>query len=314
MNYSIFRLNFKGGVHIGEGSLADCGLRFRADTVFSALCMEALKMGGEAMLSQLVAAVRSDRLILSDAFPFVGGEYFVPKPAAAVRVVPVNTDAGARKVYKQLKYIPLDMLDEYAAGDIDIETAACITEKMQKELGETFVFTRVAVQGPGDTLPYHVGTFTFAQKAGLYVVAGACDEARPLFYELLKGLSCTGLGGKRSSGLGRFSVEEEAMPEEISTKLTLSQAPAYMTLSVSLPTEDEMEKTLTGAGYVLVRRGGYVHSDTYATEPQRKRDLYVLDSGAVVRHRFAGDVYDVSCHGAHPVFRYAKPLLLGVDL
>ncbi|MCL2217994.1 MAG: type III-A CRISPR-associated RAMP protein Csm4, partial [Defluviitaleaceae bacterium] len=60
--------------------------------------------------------------------------------------------------------------------------------------------------------------------------------------------------------------------------------------------------------------GGFVFSETYSEEALRKNDLFALDSGSVVRSRFKGGVYDVSHHGSHPVYRYAKPMLLGVKL
>jgi CRISPR-associated protein Csm4 len=84
-----------------------------------------------------------------------------------------------------------------------------------------------------------------------------------------------------------------------------------MTLSVSLPTDDELEKALDNAQYLLCRRSGFVSSDTYSDNQMRKKDLYVLKAGACIHNRYSGDVYDVSDHiGSHPVYRYAKPMFL----
>ena len=78
--------------------------------------------------------------------------------------------------------------------------------------------------------------------------------------------------------------------------------------------EDELEEALNGAEYLLCKRSGFVDSAGYAKEQQRKRDLYVLKAGACVGMKFQGDVYDVSGkNGAHPVYRYAKPMFLEVD-
>lgn len=45
----IYRLHFTGGVHFGEGTLESSARTFRADTLFSALCLEALKAGSSAI-------------------------------------------------------------------------------------------------------------------------------------------------------------------------------------------------------------------------------------------------------------------------
>ena len=48
-------------------------------------------------------------------------------------------------------------------------------------------------------------------------------------------------------------------------------------------------------------------------EWRRKKDLYVFNSGSTFTEKFEGDICDVSSGGAHPVYRYAKPLWLGVE-
>ena len=50
----------------------------------------------------------------------------------------------------------------------------------------------------------------------------------------------------------------------------------------------------------------------YAEEYRRKRDLYVFAAGSCFKNEFEGDIYDVTNGGSHPVYRYAKPLFMGV--
>ena len=47
-------------------------------------------------------------------------------------------------------------------------------------------------------------------------------------------------------------------------------------------------------------------------EQQKKKDLYVFRAGSCFVHPFAGDIYDVSDGGSHPVYRYARAMFLGV--
>lgn len=86
-----------------------------------------------------------------------------------------------------------------------------------------------------------------------------------------------------------------------------------MSLSAALPKDDELETVLEGAEYLLCKRSGFVASEKYAPEQMRKKDLYVFRAGSCFPARFCGDIYDVSdkC-GRHPVYRYAKPMLMEV--
>ena len=45
MEYSIYKLDFQTGVHFGNGMLNDSACTFLADQIFSALFIEALKLG-----------------------------------------------------------------------------------------------------------------------------------------------------------------------------------------------------------------------------------------------------------------------------
>lgn len=84
-----------------------------------------------------------------------------------------------------------------------------------------------------------------------------------------------------------------------------------MTLSSSLPREEELENVLKDARYRVIKKSGFAASTQYAKD-QRKRDLYVLAAGACVTQMYEGDVYDVGTGEAHPVYRYAKPIFMEV--
>ena len=86
-----------------------------------------------------------------------------------------------------------------------------------------------------------------------------------------------------------------------------------MLMSLALPKDEELEDALQGASYQLVKKSGFVASDTYAPQQMRKKDLYVFKAGSCFQHSFQGDLWDVSEAGMHPVYRYAKGMFLGVD-
>ena len=57
MNYSIYKLKFNTGVHFGTGVLSESEYTFRADQLFSALYIEALKQGSEKELYEAAKVV-----------------------------------------------------------------------------------------------------------------------------------------------------------------------------------------------------------------------------------------------------------------
>ena len=81
-----------------------------------------------------------------------------------------------------------------------------------------------------------------------------------------------------------------------------------MSLSISLPRDNEMEAVMQDAYYRIRKRGGFVASETYADEPLKKKDMYMVAAGATFMRKYEGDVYDVSVAGRHSVYRYGKPI------
>lgn len=57
MNYAVFKLVFKTAYHVGNdlgsATLASAEMTINSDTLFSALCIEALQLGGEEYLKKL---------------------------------------------------------------------------------------------------------------------------------------------------------------------------------------------------------------------------------------------------------------------
>ncbi|MDR2089286.1 MAG: type III-A CRISPR-associated RAMP protein Csm4 [Clostridiales Family XIII bacterium] len=322
MEYAVFKMKFKGLLHIGVSSLEDCGISICADTLFSALAVETLKSGGQEAIDAFVDSVRNGDLVFSDAFPYIGGACFVRKPVfrkpgPARSVTDAESASGEKKKFKKLQYVPIDAVDAYFAGDFSPDDTL---RKFSHCLGRSAVQTKAAVRRSGETLPYRVGVFGFAKDAGLYVMAGGKTEGIALFEELMRGLADCGIGGKRSAGMGRFELRRDELAGGMAKRLSVfskgeesDASGLHVTLSPSLPRDDELDAAMEGAFFSLSRRGGFVYSETYADAPQRKNDLYVFDAGSVFTRKFAGDVYDVSNRGAHPVYRYAKPLFLGVN-
>ncbi|MBR1692151.1 MAG: type III-A CRISPR-associated RAMP protein Csm4 [Lachnospiraceae bacterium] len=308
MNYKAYRLYFPVGIHIGRGTLEESGFSFGADTLFSALCIEARRRNKDD-LEKLVSFVRDGQLLLSDALPYIGEHYYVPKPMLHI---PSERDgiSTEKKAFKKLDYIPADKLERFLSGQLDAGRELNYFRNLGKEVSKT----GASVRGEEQTVPYRVGMFQFSDHAGLYVIVGYEGEQILNFLEeLLTALSYSGIGGKRSSGMGRFELFPCRLHEKLERRLT-ADGNRYMTLSVSLPADGELEAAVCGATYLLVKRSGFVASEEYADSLLRKRDLYVFRAGSCFAHTFQGDIFDVSSQGLHPVYRYAKPMFMEVDV
>lgn len=304
MKYAVYKFDFQTGVHFGTGMLNESTDTFLADQLFSALYMESVKMQKEEEFFRLV---KEGKLRFSDAFPYVKREFLLPKPMLYVEPSEKGR-SEQKKAYKKLEYVPVEQFSEFVSGTLNIEQL----KKDNYSFGLFRQQTMASVRTEEETLPYRVGTFYFAEGCGLYViVAYADEESKELTDELLESLSYTGIGGKKNSGLGKFTLRSAKMPEVLLTYLQ-KESSKKMLLSVALPKNSELEYALEQASYQLKKRSGFIASAKYAEEWRKKRDLYVFAAGSCFTHAFEGDIYDVSENGKHPVFRYAKPLFMGV--
>lgn len=309
MDYKLYRLQFQTAVHFGKQNLDEGEYSFCADTLFSALCQEAVRMG-EDVLQRLFQYAKDGKLLLSDAFPYIGETYFLPKPMKRIVSDDRNGDSVLKKAYKKLKYIPIDMLDVYLQGEYDVLNAPDFDGFGHFEMKEA-----ASIRGETETQPYRIGTYFYHFGNGLYIILGYQEpQALALAEQLLESLSFSGIGGRRSSGLGRFTFEQGQLSSDLRRRLE-GRGSCYLSLSVALPQENELEAALDGAEYLLSKRSGFVASERYAPEQMRKRDLYVFRAGSCFCRRFRGDVYNVLGKGGrHPVYRYAKPMFMEADI
>ena len=134
----------------------------------------------------------------------------------------------------------------------------------------------------------------------------------------INALKFDGLGGRRSSGYGKFDFEvldlRNVQNEDLKTLnlLLSSEKEMFMTLSPFLPKglNDEM---LENAFYQVVRRSGFVDSATYNPHLVKKKDVYALSVGSTFKNKLQGQILDVSTSaGSHKVYKFLKPIFVGV--
>ena len=316
MEYKIVKLRFSTAVHFGDGGLETCRNTLYADTIFSALCVEASRLAKE-LLDELLSAAQNKRILFSDAFPMIGDKLFLPKPMTRVEKVEqaekeetVSTSI-VKKAAKKLSYIDVDHFDEYISGKSDIIS-------MASEFANSFgsydlVAKNRKVIDNADTEPYAIRVFRYKQGSGLYFIVGidSLDDLDTIS-DLIHHLSLRGIGGKTSSGYGKFDYEICDLPDNLSNMLTMD-SPRYMSLTTSIPGDDEMGSAMEDAEYLLVRRGGYVSSQTYSDTLRKKHTVFFASSGSVFSRKYDGALMEVqTSEGKHKVYKYSVPLFIGV--
>ena len=323
MNYSLIRLSFDSAVHFGPSqsaqSLSTSEDHIAADTLFSALCHTALQLDGPEGLERLCTWVREDSFLLSDTMPWQGEEYYLPKPfvlSDRTREIP----ASQAKAMKKLPWIPVSGFAEFSESIRGGEPFD--PEKYSTSFGFRVSAARAQIWDGDDAEPYRIGMYQFAENSGLYFLAGTrTQEQKEVLRSLVDALGWSGIGGKISTGCGRFHVDcwtdlntdDDAQSQWLYNALG-NQGDQGLLLTSSLPREEELEKALDGASYQVLRRGGFVGSNTYSETPMKKQTQYFLQAGSTIVNRYTGDLYPVGSFGSHPVYRYGKPLFLGVKL
>jgi CRISPR-associated protein Csm4 len=325
MNYFLYKLAFTTPVHFGPSNAAQSLYRskenFCADTLFSALCHSALSVYGQNGLDSLIRETRDGDLLLSDGMPWSGETFYLPKPfltSKSQQEVPTRL----RKAVKKLAWIPIDAFDTFTEslrGGKPYDP-----EKYPEGFGSHVEITKAAIPSGKDAEPYQVGLYAFEQDKGLYFIAGCQSiDQKERLTRLVKNLGLSGIGGKTSSGYGKFVLDsvidlKQAKNNSLKNLAVLlesdSKTEQYFLLTTSLPSDQELDTIIEGASYQLLRRSGFVQSYTAGSNPVKKKTQYFLKAGSVLPRRFSGELYDVGASGMHPVYRYSFPLLLGVEL
>lgn len=326
MNYAVYKLEFTTALHIGNDSgsatLPSAEMIIHSDTLFSALCIEAIQAGGKELLRELHTRVWNGELIFSDLFPYRNENYFLPKPILKVESLSGNRNIKEHKAFKRLKYISALSMADYLAflrgrGEFDVIKAS----EMLGGLSVSEVRQWVSIKGQDEPQPYHVGCLKFNQDSGLYlIVAYQREEDISLVTRLLEALSLSGIGGKRSAGFGKFNIDDPIFLdtpyseglEALADLLKNAGEPWQMLLNTALPRDEELDQACNGGSYALVRRGGFVQSDRYYPHQVKKRLIYAFAPGSCFKGPFAGDIHDVSHEGGHPVYRCLKPMFMEV--
>lgn len=334
MRYSIYFLQFDTPLHFGcgevGGKLESGSLTYRADTLFGALCCELASYGDQQGLERIHSLAQEGKLLLSDLFPYVmedGGEgdleLYLPKPIYEEKEQGQTTELSfgemkrqstRQKQMKKLEYVRVSQLRDF----LQDQSAKQSLQWQRPLCSENQVVTRVNCQGEVPR-PYYVQEEVLPEHCGLYgILAYETEEDKDWLLQLLEQLGLSGIGGKRSSGFGKFHFEEDGIDLEdpiftddeiLYGLLTDQQVTCYMSLSALLPRQEEIATVKKGT-FKLVKRSGFVTPD--GDPVQKKQDIYMVEAGSCFPTKLSGSIADVSWRSSHPVWRYGKGLFVGL--
>lgn len=320
MSFLLFKLSFTAPVHFGAQdsalSLYSSEEFFRADTLFSALCHTALHTEGEAGLERLCEAVKAGKLLFSDSMPYCDDELYLPKPYVSSESVQ-ELNPELRKAVKKLRWIPVRSFEAFSTS----VRGGKPYEPEKVSFGVHEEHTKAAIIDGEDAKPYQVGAFRFSEKCGLWFICLCDGEYEDWLEKLVNMLGFSGIGGEVSSGYGSFIVDDLIHFDEPCDEQTdwlyhslNAECGRYLLITTCLPSGNELDDVLHDASYQLTRRGGFIQSESYSEQPRKKETQYFLSAGSVISRKFSGELFDVSAGGNHPVYRYSRPVLLGVSL
>lgn len=283
----IYKLKFNGRVHFGENSLDSSAFVFSNNRLFSALWIEALGLNTDPDFLK--------NLKISDVFPYIGDEYYLPKPIVAFESSENIEESRLKaKRLKSVKYIAASKMSGYLRGE----------DARHQKFGEFSKDTKVSISrdGKNDTKPYSVGVFQFDKNCGLYFIVDG-DEVDIASLELvLSSLQFSGIGGKRSSGFGSFSFKIES-GMSLNVEITRERK---LLLSSAFAAAKELGDSLEDAMYLLNRSSGWINETIV-----RKNDVYIFSPGSTFKNEFSGEVFSVG-NETNEALNYAKAVWMEI--
>lgn len=339
----IYKLEFETPVHFGAaelgGKLETISFSYSSDTLFSALCYELASEQANKLLENFITKSQQGKILLSDLLPYLLHEvnekksdneklkecyFYLPKPVLVIKNDRTNLNVGLdevrkqatqRKNQKKMEYLRASQFQDYFSA---LNNSKTFFEKA--EFGDEKLIEKVSCREE-ESLPYYVGNFSFNDNRGLYLIALFEDEQDAfILKDILENIGLTGIGGKRSSGYGKFNLVETFILstgvnedlKAIKNMLVDENANWQMSISSLLP-ENKDIPVLKKSFYRLKKRSGFV-SVLNGEFERKKNSIYMLTSGSCFPKRIPGRIISLNEMNGHSVLRFGKGLYMGLPL
>lgn len=302
----LVEMRFLSSLHAGEAGLGleEVSLLIHSDTLYSALSHSWLQLYGEPV---------PEDVVLSSAFPFLGGTYFFPRPMLPAPGFTAEARFEFGKALKRLRFVAKKHFADWINGRaLEFRDMLAESERLEAAVRTR---TRPAVtldrQSNASGL-YFVGEAVFdrAQDAGLFALVNAEADRWPALEAAFTLLGEEGIGGRRSSGFGRFTCRFADGFDPGG-----AEGPnAYVSLSLVYPNGPAETKGNLIA-YRLVERTGWVEAPG-VNYGERHRRVLMFAEGSVFKRPCTGKLVDVAPpgFGRHPVWRNGLAFNVGARL
>lgn len=344
--WKLVKLNFERNlVHFGEVGIGmeETSDRIRSDSLFSAWVSNYARLFKPEGIEELLRLFPTDKqpqLIppfrISSTFIYrqVGTDtiYYLPRPLK----FPINypdDDLAFFKTYKKLNYLPLKIWERWYQGTGFNHNDARELENHtpDKTLGElataeTFNYSKackfhqlpkIAIdRNTRATNIYHTGFVQFAwdeNPAGLYFLLELSPKGEKLAEKLQAALHLLGeegIGGERSSGAGRFTVNWLHLPKDWQKIVNFSTGNHYTLISLFW-NSDISSDFIKNSSYEIQARGGWI------VESQLRRQMVrMFSEGSVFSTPPQGKLVDVTPEKftKHRIYRSGISLSLPIKL
>lgn len=330
MKYYLLTLKFLTPVHFGDaangGGLEKVTFTCSADTFFSALCNEAAAQS-PAFAERLIEMFAEGKMQISSLMPYCktaedGMQFYLPKPllpierpiAEAKSFAEMKQAATALKKVKKSLYIRASQMRRFLASSPFDDSAPVFAVPVLS----TKVNTRKE-----EPLPYYVASYCFKENTGLYLICGAEDtQAFCKLKDLIESLGLSGIGGKRSSGYGKFQLVDDEIELDINAgcyeddealaAMLMEEAASWQMCIAPLHPEREYVSIVKEGAYKLVKRSGFVASPAANTGVKRA-SVYMLAEGSCLPIRIQGCLVKQAVPGLeHNIYRNGLGMFVGL--
>ena len=335
MRYKLYTLKFSTPVHFADadfgGDLDKSSITCSADTYFNALCFEASQRSVD-LFKILIDKFTQNRLKISSLFPYYKNDtvddvqFYLPKPCNIIdKMDELSSYSEQKQYHNQLKkadkekFIRVSKLKSWLKST----TTTNILDIVNPIFAIKTTSNKVSCRQE-ESLPYFVSSYQFSKNAGLYFIVGFEDDSDIDFIEpIIESLGYSGIGGKKSSGYGKYSFGED--PWELDEKFAFYQDDLilykmlntknarFMAITPIIPELSDIRfMALTGT-YNLFKRSGYIY-DKNTHIKLRKNDVYMIAEGSLLLEKIQGillkEEYDKI---SYPIYRYGMGMFVGID-
>lgn len=335
--YWIVKLKFTSPLHVGETGFGEESVStiIRSDTFFSALCAAYSALySSEACsewIQEILTGARTFRV--TSGFPFVEHSneqvFYCPKPSTRP---PGFEDEVIRqewaKMVKKTQYVPLPLFVKWLHRQtLDNSDFKAIAAGQERAKNIITVYRRpkvVIVREDHSSELYMQANLIFAPNTGLYVMLESTEEDVPRIMSCFRWLGDVGIGGKKSTGHGRFVPEfvsishvSDSMAELFDHGLSEANqdgfaamlhgcdaANAYVLLSLYYPTEAERKQDWRRASVQWLERRGW--SQGVRGYQRLRANVRMIAEGSLIPFAPIGRLVDVTpkdWQEGHPVYR-----------